>query len=81
MSSNYNHIPDVVRSAVELALDGDYDAARSALRSINYARLISERKAAMQGRHTRLAFELIRIDEAPIGSRSRRDLLCCLLPT
>jgi len=65
MSSNYNHIPDVVRSAVELALDGDYDAARSALRSINYARLISERKAAMQGRHTRLAFELIRTDEAP----------------
>jgi len=55
MNSHQDPTPGLVRLAVEGVLRGGYDAAESALYSIDYGRLVSDRKAALKARRARLA--------------------------
>src|SRR5262249_8418843 len=55
MSNWRDLVPDLVRRAAERVLSGDCDGARSALSSIDYERLVSDRDLALRKRRARLA--------------------------
>jgi 5-methylcytosine-specific restriction endonuclease McrA len=69
MRDEQDLIPDIVKRAVECVLRDEYNAARSALGSIDYERLASDRKAALRARRVRLARAKVLDDAAlPAGA-------------
>jgi 5-methylcytosine-specific restriction endonuclease McrA len=67
VDDHQNDIPDQVRHAVLLLLQGDAGKAQAALRSIDYKRLISDRRASVKARRARLAQQKIWRDQRPTG--------------